>query len=277
MAEKAGAQAKALYEAGELTAAIEALTQGVKSSPSDSRLRTFLFELLCFKGDWERADRQLDVIGHQSNSAEIGVQVYKNCIRAEQARRRLVSDGLVPHFLCEPPVYVDLHLDVVNRIREGNSEAAGEVLQKAEEQRPAISGVRGEQKFEDFRDLDDSVGPVLEVFVQDKYTWVPIEQIKGLSIDAPSQLRDLLWAPASIQTADKELRAFIPALYVNSSDHPDDRVKLGRMTDWMPIGGNAYRGMGLRVFTIDGEEKSVFELRGLSFNPQDSVASSKPV
>jgi type VI secretion system protein ImpE len=189
----------------------------------------------------------------------------------------LVSDGLAPHFLCEPPHYVDLHLDAVNRLREGNTEAAGEVLRSAEEERPAISGVRGEQKFEDFRDLDDLVGPVLEVIVQEKYTWVPIQQIIGVSVDSPSHLRDLLWAPASIQTADKELRAFIPALYVNSSDHPDDRVKLGRMTDWMPIGGNAYRGMGLRVFALDGEEKSVFELKGLAFNPQDSVASSKAV
>jgi type VI secretion system protein ImpE len=43
--------AKELLEAGNLSGAIEQLTQDVKSNPRDLKSRIFLFELLCFAGD----------------------------------------------------------------------------------------------------------------------------------------------------------------------------------------------------------------------------------
>jgi type VI secretion system protein ImpE len=267
-------QAKAQYDVGQLSAAIETVTRGVKGSPGDTQLRTFLFELLCFAGEWERADRQLDVIGHQGTAAEIGVQVYRNCIKAERDRHRLISDGLAPHFLTEPLPYVDLHLDAVSYLRAGDTERLTETLQRAEEERPALAGLSGERIFQDFRDYDDLLGPVLELIVQDKYTWLPLDQIQTLTIDPPKQLRDLLWSPASITTPDKDLRAFIPNLYVGSSMHPDDQVKLGRMTDWKQIGEDIYQGVGLRLFAVDGEEAAIFDIKSLSFDPHESQAAS---
>lgn len=53
-------QAKELLDAGRLTAAIEQLGQEVKARPADTQRRTFLFELLCFAGEYDRAKRQLD-------------------------------------------------------------------------------------------------------------------------------------------------------------------------------------------------------------------------
>jgi type VI secretion system protein ImpE len=58
-------QAKELVQGGLLHAAIENVTQAVKHDPTDVMLSTVLFELLCFAGDWDRAEKQLDVIGHQ--------------------------------------------------------------------------------------------------------------------------------------------------------------------------------------------------------------------
>lgn len=266
--------AKALYEAGELGAAIAALTREVKANPGAVAPRVFLFELLCFAGEWERADRQLDVIGHQSAGAELGVQVYRNCIKAELDRRRLMTDGLQPHFLNEPPAYVDLHLEAINQLRMGRTQAARETLDQAEEARPACAGLINDQLFQDFRDYDDMTGPVLELIVQDKYTWLPFEQIKRLEIDAPKQLRDLIWAPASIETTDRELKAFLPTLYVDSSQHPNEQVKLGRMTDWHQLGEEFYRGAGLRLFAVDGAEMPLLEVRSLTFDAPDSASES---
>jgi len=264
-------QAKALLDAGKLGAAIEEVTREVKASPSDTSRRALLFELLCFAGDWDRAEKQLDVIGHQSAQAEIGVQVYRNCIKAERARRRLFADGLQPHFLAEPPAYVDLHLDAINRLREGNMPEARATLDRAEEERPAIEGRwQGDQPFEDFRDYDDLVGPVFELFVQDKYTWLPIEQTVRVEVAAPTQLRDLVWATVNVETRDKAMKAFMPVIYARSSEHADDMVKLGRMTDWKEAGEGLFLAAGLRLFLIDGEEKSVFELGNVEFAAGDS-------
>jgi type VI secretion system protein ImpE len=58
--------AKELLDAGKLAGAIEAATAEVKANPTDVPRRTTLFELLCFAGDWDRAEKQIDVIGQQS-------------------------------------------------------------------------------------------------------------------------------------------------------------------------------------------------------------------
>ncbi len=261
-------QAKALFDAGELGRAVEELLREVKANPADTTRRTFLFELLCFTGDWDRAEKQLDVIGHQSAKAEIGVQVYRNNIKAERDRRRLFSDGLQPHFLSEPPAYVDLHLAAINRLREGSPAEARETLDRAEEERPARSGKLNGREFQDFRDFDDVVGPVLELIVQDKYTWLPFEQIKRLEIAPPKQLRDLVWTAARVESVDQTMgEVFVPVLYAGSSEHPNDQVKLGRMTDWKEVGAELYRAAGLRLFLVDDEDKPVFEARRVEFGP----------
>src|SRR5580765_6175279 len=112
-------QAKELFAAGKLDEAIAELLSEVKANPNDVARRTFLFELSCFAGDWERAERQLDVIGHQSAQAELGVMVYRSNIKAEQERRRVFAEGIQPHFLQEPPAYVDLHVAALKQIQQG--------------------------------------------------------------------------------------------------------------------------------------------------------------
>ena len=51
-----------LYQAGRLSDAIKALSAELRDNPTDPRRRTFLFELLCFAGEYERADKQLEVL-----------------------------------------------------------------------------------------------------------------------------------------------------------------------------------------------------------------------
>ncbi|HLG17552.1 MAG TPA: type VI secretion system accessory protein TagJ [Blastocatellia bacterium] len=264
---RAMAAAKDLLDAGNLQGAIDQMTSEVKSNPLDAQRRVFLFELLCFAGDFDRAERQLGVIGNQSVKAEVGVQVYHNNIKAERERRRLFSDGLQPHFLSEPPAYVDRHLDAINRLREGNFAEARALLDRAEEERPALGGKLNGVEFQDFRDYDDFVGPVLELIVRNEYVWLPFEQIKRVEMSAPKQLRDLLWAPARIEAADGTIgEVFIPALYTNSSEHSDDQVRLGRMTDWRELGEDLCTGAGLRLFLVDGEDKALLGVRSVEFN-----------
>jgi type VI secretion system protein ImpE len=267
------ATAKELLDAGKLQAAIEELTNRVKATPSDAHQRISLFELLLFAGDWERAERQVDVIAHQSMESGLGVQVYRNNIKAERDRSRLFSDGLRPHFISVPPAYVELHLAAINRVREGNIREARETLDRAEEERPAFTGAINGREFSDFRDYNDLVGPVLEAIVQDQYTWIPFEQIATLEIGAPRQLRDLIWTPAHIEAIDGTSGdIYIHTLYEGSGNHADDEVRLGRMTDWKDAGEGLYLASGSRLFLIDGEDRALLEARKIEFAPAASEA-----
>ena len=173
-------KAQELLDAGHLSGAIEQLNQDVKSHPTDSRLRTFLFELLCFAGDYQRAERQLDVLGGQSTTAELGVQVYHNILAAEKPRRRLFSEGLRPDFLLDPPQYLRLHLEALNRLREDRPAEAKALLDQSEGSRSELKGRLEGRPFLDFRDADDLIGPFLEVIVHRNYVWLPFEQIAHL-------------------------------------------------------------------------------------------------
>ncbi|MFN2531642.1 MAG: type VI secretion system accessory protein TagJ [Pyrinomonadaceae bacterium] len=262
---------KKLFEAGKLQEAIDQITNEVRADPADGSRRTFLFELLCFAGEWQRAEKQLDVLAHQSTAAELGVMIYRANIKAEQERRRLFTEGVQPHFLKEPPTYIDLNLAALNHVRKGEWAEARATLDQAEEARPAFSGKLNGEEFSDIRDNDDFVAPVLELIVKDKYVWMPIEQIKSLQISPPGKLRDLLWASARVEALDGTIgEVYMPSLYEGTSEHPDDQTKLGRLTDWQDLGGEVYRSVGLRMFRVDDQDKTLFEIESIQFAEQKS-------
>lgn len=263
-------EAKALFDAGQLDAAIEKLLAEVKANPTDVSRRTFLFELCCFAGQWDRALRQLDVVGNQDTNAAISVMAYRGNIEAEREREAFFANGTAPHFLIEPPAYIDSVIDAVNCVREGKYAEARAKLDEAEGERPAFSGFIDNQEFGDFGDYNELTGSVLELIVKGQYSWLPIEQISTLEIAEPKSLRDLIWAPARIEARDGTVgEVHIPTLYAGTNKHQDDQVRLGRSTDWEELPEGIYRGTGLRVFLIDGEDKPIFQVRQVEFNEQE--------
>jgi type VI secretion system protein ImpE len=269
------ANARELYQAGRLGAAIEALSGEVRANPTDASRRVFLFELLAFAGEWDRAEKQLEVLGQGGPKETLAVQVYKANIQAERTRSRLFSEGLHPHFLNEPPPYVDRHLDAINRVREGNFAEARAILDQAEEDRPALGGTLNGKPFADFRDCDDLIGPVLELIVKDKYAWLPLEKIRKMEVSPPSMLRDLVWARAKVEALDGTVGdVYLPALYEGTSRHANDQIRLGRMTEWVALSDDLARGAGLKTFLAGEDDVALFEARQVAFERTlSSVAS----
>lgn len=259
-------EAKTRLDAGNLNGAVESALGVVKSNPTDVKARTFLFELSCFSGDWERAERQLDVIGQQDVNAMVGALIFKQNFHAERSRMRFFSDGLKPEFLSPPPGYVEDLLAANNRLREGNSAEARQILDKVEEERPAFGcRVNGEEK-EDFRDYNDQTMCVFEAILKETYVWLPMEQIKKIEFFEPKSLRDLFWVQAKIDLhSGLGGEMFLPSLYANSWKSSDDQVRLGRKTDWRDLGDDVYTGEGLREFFTEGEAKTMLELREIEF------------
>ena len=260
-------KAKELLEANQLSAAIAALTQDVKKQPTDTHLRTFLFELLCFAGEYERAERQLDVIGHQNESAGIGVEVYRQLLKADKARQRWFAEGLKPTFLLDPPFWTQHQLEAGNHLRGQQTEEAKALLRQAASESPKIQGVVNGKPFDDFRDSDDRLGPILEVFLRENYVWLPCEQIKKITIPKPKQLRDLLWTPATIEAGDGATGdVYLPVLYVASHSEEDDQLRLGKITDWRGLGDGLAGGVGQKTFLADASEISILEIRDIEFH-----------
>jgi type VI secretion system protein ImpE len=223
--------ARELFQSGKLQAAIQALGDEVRSAPLDAKRRIFLFELLCFAGDYDRAEKHLDVVAGSSQAANVGALVYRCALHAERTRQKMFEDSSfpMPRKVLEIP---------------GHSQAG---------------------TFTGFADADPRIGGALEVFVAGSYSWIDFEQIASIEIPRPKRLRDLLWTPA-IVTTTPEYRAMelgevlLPVLSPLSWKESDDSVRLGRSTIWKPDPIHGEIPVGQKLFLAGEEAVPILEL-----------------
>jgi len=262
-----------LFQAGQLTDAIDAAVADVKKHPTDTSRRGLFCELLCFAGQWERADKQLDTISMQEPEAVVGLSVLRQLIRGEVARQQFYEEGRVPEFIGEPSPVLRLHLEASIALREGNAGEAADLLGQAEEQRARAGGTCDEQPFDDFRDLDDLTAPCFEVYTgTGKYYWIPLEQTDLIEFHAPERPHDLLWRRAHIVVNDgPDGEVFLPTLYPGTFHSDDDGLRLGRGTKWTDQEGEPIRGCGLRMFLVGEEAKTIMELEQIQFGSEPNV------
>ena len=251
------------FAAGQLAAAIEAQVQAVKGAPLDGGKRTFLFELLAFAGELDRADKQLAAIGAEASEKGWAASVYQNLLAAEEMRRKVFAGSKRPEVFLAAPDFLSKRLDAIGYLAAGQTAAAVAALAAADEAAPVVRGTLNDKPIEGLRDADDLLAPILEVMVLRDYIWVPWSQIKELEVEPPTHPRDLIWAPARLVLADGEQRrCSLPALYPNTHTATDDAQKLGRMTDWIvPDDDGPVRGVGQHVLVAGESGLGLLDLR----------------
>jgi type VI secretion system protein ImpE len=232
--------ARELYQAGRLREAVQALGAELRDNPADAKRRTFLFELLCFSGEYERARKQLDILAQQGPQTEMGTLVYRGAIQAELQRQELFQSRSFPEPAAEP----------------------------AEPPKGTLNG----KPFSVLEDSDQRVGPRLEVFAAGTYVWVPFTQIASIQISPPKVLRDLLWIPGVVhlgpEMKGKDLgQVLLPALAPLSCRHADESVRLGRQTVWEEQDGEIVP-FGQKLLVADDEDLPLLEVREILFQTQ---------
>ena len=240
----------------------------VRAKPADEKLRTYLFQLLAVLGQWRRALEQLQVCAQLSATALPMAQTYREAIRSEIVRGEVFAGKRGPQILGEPPSWIGALVQAVQRVAAGEAEAAAKLRDAAFEEAPASGGkVNEHDAFGWIADADSRLGPVCECIVNGQYYWIPFARIRTLRIDAPADLRDLVWAPAQITFANGgEQIALIPARYPGSEAAHDDALKLSRRTEWRDIGAGAYAGLGQKMLATDEGEHALLDIRRLDID-----------
>ena len=219
----------------------------MRDNPTDARRRTFLFELLCFAGEYERADKQLEVLAQAGPQSEMGVLLYRSALYAERQRHDVFERGELPGA-------------------------------QSEEDSPTRGGTANGKSFSYFSDADPRTGAQLEIFAAGNYLLLPLEHVASIEIPPPKKLRDLIWTPAAVRTTPAfkgtELgEVLLPVLAPFSWRHPDEAVRLGRVTIWETSAGNEYQvPFGQKMWLVDDEEIPFLELRALEFQPTSVAA-----
>ncbi len=228
-----------LFRAGKLEEAIELLGVGLRSNPADAQRRTFLFELLCFAGAHDRAEKQLDVLAGGNPQAGMGALLYRAALHAERTRQEMFLNGQFPQ--------------------------GGPMPHR-------VAGTLNGRPFQELVDADPRVGARLEVFAAGQYLWIAFEHIATVRLAPPKRLRDLLWSPAVVRTGPGfqgiELgEVLLPALAPLSWQHAEVAVRLGRVTEWTELEDRTAVPLGQKLLLVDGEEFPILELRELDITP----------
>lgn len=262
--------AKELYQVGDLTAAVAAALEEVKKHPADSARRGFLCELLCFTGDMERVDKQLDALAHQDPQTMVGVALFRQLVRGETARQQFFGAGALPEFIDLPTPVLKQHLEASILLREEKPAQALALLAQAEAERPHVAGSLNGEPFDDFRDCDDLTAPFFEVLTSTgKYFWIPIESVELIEFRPPQRPRDLVWRRARmVVRGGPDGEVYLPTIYAGTAGEPDDNMRLGRATDWRAAEGSPVQGRGLRTYLIGDRDRTILELETVLLGEQ---------
>jgi type VI secretion system protein ImpE len=262
--------ANELIEAGQLTAAVDALGDTLRRAPRDAVARASLFTLLCLAGRWDRAVQQLDAmepLRDSRSTAIVDPQRYRSLLATELLRQRYFAEGLAPKTFGEPDVAVQTTLTIGRLVAAGEYDQARQLFDQFDGNRPALAGRLGGEPFADFQDAEDWMSPVLEVLAPEGYFWVGWGEVQFLDVIPPRSLIDLAWAPARLGLNSGVIGAVaLPGLYSTSWNHPDELVRLGRRNDWIDLGAGLIRGAGVKVYQVGDRDKALVELQDLTFD-----------
>lgn len=260
--------AQELFREGRLQDAVDAALSSVRSQPNDAPSRSFLCELLCFAGELERADKQLDTLARLRPELAVSVSMSRQLIRAALWRKQVFEEGRLPEFFGKPTPMLEAHLKALAHLRAGDNKTATHVLSEAERERPPIPGLCNGLSFEDIRDLDDVIGSVLEILTANGlYYWIGFDQIVSAELDAVQRPGDLIWRPGRIVIRDgNEAYVHFPVLYPGSEKSPEDRVRLGRETTWTETADAPIRGLGQRMLLVGDLARPLLEIQRIEIS-----------
>lgn len=256
-----------LFRAGRLADAVAAQTAAVKAAPADQRVRFFLFELMLFAGDLDRARKQLDVLRYDDPKHLSAVEQYRFALDSEAKRRAVFAGTAQPEFLSQAGGHIPHRLEAVAALARGDHAAAAAALDAAAAATPAVAGTLNGQSFDALADADERFGPVLEVFgTGGVYSWVPFEAIASVTMNTPAAPRDILFRPAHlILDNGVEGDVLLPALYPNTHLSADEELKVGRATDWTGEEDEVPLGVGGRTFRLGERFVPLTDVRAITF------------
>lgn len=263
--------AQQLINEGNLPAALKALQETVRNDPSSAKHRIFLFQLLTILGNWQRALTQLDVVGKLDATTMPMVQTYREAIQCEALRAEIFAGKRPPLIFGEPEQWVVLLLEALRLSGEGEDGKAALAREQAFDAAPASVGTLNGQPFEWIADADQRLGPILEAIVNGRYYWIPFHRIKQIDIEAPADLRDSVWMPASFTWANGgETVGLIPTRYNETANSADDGLLLSRRTEWVGVEPKPACGLGQRMFVTDTGDFSLMDVRQIVFADMES-------
>ena len=140
--------------AGRLDEALADLQGQVRKKPADARLRTFLFQLLAVRGEWERALTQLKVAAELDPAAMAMLKTYQEVLRCEVLRADVFAGRRTPLLFGKPAEWMALLVQALRLTARGSTKRLVRCARRRSRARPPRRARIDDQPFAWIADAD---------------------------------------------------------------------------------------------------------------------------
>lgn len=284
-----GARTSARPHDTPLDARLAAAQAAVRARPVDAASRWALFQLLCVTGQWERAVGQLQAYARFAAQHAHIAHAYRDLIRAERFRARVMAGQARPGFVFDAPPWIDDLLEALRAQAAGARDEADRARSRALDRAPFVAGRGPDAPFDWIADSDSRFGPVCEVVTAGHDRWLPFSDLAGWRLARPGVPLALVWAPCVLTLADGSVaHGFMPARYPGSeladgSGAPGasaaaheadahesaareaDALRLGSRTAGRDVGRTGVFALGRKTWSTSAGDAGLFELHACEF------------
>jgi type VI secretion system protein ImpE len=248
----------------DIDGAVAIALEQVKSAPKDEDARRLFIDLLIVQGDFERADKQADILSNTAGTLTLGLSLLRGRLRAAKARELWFLEGAVPAFPDGPTERDALAMQLAVSMRGGNPEEIKRDLDLLSSVSETNSMIVNETSGVGLRDADDRIPHAVEVLCSNgSYMWVDFDRIEKLDFAPVRAIRDLAWRPANLVLAGgSETDVVICNTYFAQSQSAQER--LSRTTDWEEVAGGAVTGRGQKTYLAGVDALYALDLRLLA-------------
>jgi len=256
----------------DLDQAVSAIVEEIRRDPGRGEFRLRFFQLLCLKGEWDRALTQLDLLPNL-NPADgdllMAVPALRSLIASETEREAVFAGRQAPVVFGEPPEWIGHQIEAVRLMATGEWDAALRLVTLAREAAPVSSGTLNGEAFGWIMDADPRFGPSLEVVIGGRYYWMPFTRLESLEVVPPENLHDRVWMSVNLVLSNGSLLGgYLPVRYPGT-ERSDDQLRLARATVWDQKRPGISLGMGHRFWATDQSDTGLMQVRRLVLNPDE--------
>ncbi len=246
---------------------IQQTTDLIRNQPLNHNLRLELLQLYCIDGQWDRAlkiAQQFIKLNPNDNQTKA---LFLGNIECEIIREQVFKGQHdAPNYWGKTAVDSNSQHDLLAAYLAQDTEKLSALFFEKCESLDTLSITSNDQQetTSQFLDTDCRTAFVLEVFEQNQYFWIDINDIQEVKFKKTEFLTDLIWRRGEVLLKNqRHLACFFPVRYPFTDKlELDDQCKYSALTKWTEV-GDLEIGIGQKTFSNGDIDISILDIESI--------------